>query len=67
GYTVKANENVVELMMTEAMEKKDFGNARGVRNIVDQVISNHNKRINKLDLSSLSNEEILTITDEDLG
>ena len=67
GYTVKANENVVELMMTEAMQKKDFGNARGVRNIVDQVISNHNKRINKLDLSSLSNEEILTITDEDLG
>ena len=47
------------------MTKKDFGNARGVRNLVDEVIEKHNVRMTSTDLSALSNDDIVSITDED--
>ncbi|MBR3035732.1 MAG: hypothetical protein IKI54_00360 [Lachnospiraceae bacterium] len=48
------------------MTAKDFGTARGVRNICDRTVAKQNERINQMDFSALTNEAILTITDEDL-
>ena len=69
-YGIKLyDRNVIPVLaerMQKEMQKKDFGNARGVRNLCDSVINAHNARINSLDLYSLSNDEILSITEEDL-
>ena len=67
GYTLDASEEALKDLIGKEMKKKDFGNARGIRNLCDKVISRQNERINSLDLSSLSNETILTITDSDLS
>jgi hypothetical protein len=56
---------VVRGLIEREMAKKDFGNARGVRNLVDEVIEQHNERMNRSDLSLLSNDDIVSITDED--
>lgn len=66
GYELKYSDETVKNVIGGEMNKKDFGNARGIRNIADKVIARHNERINKLDLSSLTNEAIVTITDEDI-
>ena len=65
GYELKYSDETVKNVIAGEMNRKDFGNARGIRNIADKVIARHNERINKLDLSSLTNEAIVTITDED--
>ena len=54
------------MIILEKKAGKDFGNARGVRNICDQVIARHNSRISDLNISEISNEVITTITEEDL-
>ena len=66
GYELKYSDETVKNVIGSEMNRKDFGNARGIRNIADKVIARHNERINKLDLSSLTNEAIVTITDEDI-
>ena len=66
GYTLAVSDSTVEMVLLEQSYRKDFGNARGVRNICDQIISRHNSRISALNLADLSNEQITTITDEDL-
>lgn len=66
GYLLRYPEEKLAERMQKEMQKKDFGNARGVRNLCDSVINAHNARINSLDLYSLSNDEILSITEEDL-
>ena len=66
GYVLAVSEETLSSLISTKMRQKDFGNARGVRNLCNRVIAKQNERINSLDLSSLSNETILTITDEDL-
>ena len=66
GYELNYRDETLRNVIAGEMTRKDFGNARGVRNIADKVIARHNARINTLDLSSLTNEAIVTITDEDL-
>ena len=66
GYRVQASEGLLTECMRKASAGKDFGNARGVRNLCDQAITAHNERLNRTDLSALSNEAIVTITDEDI-
>ncbi|MBR0230242.1 MAG: hypothetical protein IJL94_02525, partial [Erysipelotrichaceae bacterium] len=66
GYVLDVPENGVEMIILEKKAGKDFGNARGVRNICDQVIARHNSRISDLNISEISNEVITTITEEDL-
>ncbi|MCM1044214.1 MAG: Hsp70 family protein [Candidatus Gastranaerophilales bacterium] len=46
----------------------DFGNARGVRNCVEDVISRHNLRVSEgKDLETLSDEEFYTISKADIA
>lgn len=45
--------------------EKGFGNARGVRNTFEVVCENQSSRISKLDVSTLSDEELQTITTDD--
>ena len=55
------------LLRNSMME--DFGNARGVRNIVDAIYRKQNVRVAKLLSSSdteISNEALLTILPEDI-
>ena len=48
--------------------EKDFGNARGVRNILQKVVRNKNNRIaEKLSLGEkIDEEDFLTIKEEDI-
>ncbi len=66
GYQTRIEKTKVLELIKRESSKKDFGNARGARNTADRIIQVHNRRINEVDLGSLTNEEILTITDEDL-
>jgi SpoVK/Ycf46/Vps4 family AAA+-type ATPase len=65
GYEAEMSDAVVRDLIEREMAKKDFGNARGARNLVDEVIEQHNERMNRTDLALLSNDDILSITDED--
>ncbi len=65
GYEAEISPDVLRALIEREMAKKDFGNARGVRNLVDEVIEQHNGRMNRSDLSLLSNDDIVSITDED--
>ena len=66
GYVLDVPADSIEMIILEKKAGKDFGNARGVRNICDQVIARHNSRISALNISEISNEVITTITEEDL-
>ena len=66
GYKLDISEDKLKQLLAKRSQARDFGNARGVRNICDEVVLAHNNRINNLDLSQLSNDSIVTITDEDL-
>ena len=46
--------------------EKDFGNGRGVRNLCERAIRNHNKNLESKDLSKLSGEELSALTEADL-
>lgn len=61
-------EETVNHLLAQKSNAKDFGNARGVRNVVDKVIEARNSRIAGLIRAnkSLSAEEYCTITMEDL-
>lgn len=66
GYEDDMSDETLEKIMSREMERSDFGNARGARNLADKAIEKHNARMNESDLSTLSNDDILSITDEDL-
>ncbi len=66
GYIVSVDEDHLPEVITDASSVKDFGNARGVRNLVDRTIAAYNRRIGESDLNALSDEAILAVTDEDL-
>ena len=66
GYMLEYSEEMIRSLMEKEMQKRDFGNARGVRNLADRVIAKHNERINGMDFSQLKNEDFVTVKDEDL-
>ena len=66
GYSLDVDEDKLKQLIAEKSAARDFGNARGVRNICDQIISRHNNRLYSMDVSELTNEVITTITDSDL-
>ena len=66
GYEVKVSDEKLVPLIEENIKAKDFGNARGVRNLCDKVVEKHNERINESDLSELSDADFITIADEDL-
>lgn len=64
--TKKISEEMVAKVVIDGKAKtKDFGNARGVRNIVEKAERNKNLRIS-YNIDDLSNEELVTISPEDL-
>ena len=66
GYRVQVADALLQDRIRAEQEKKDFGNARGVRNLCDRVIAQHNERIARTDLSALTDEAFVTILDEDI-
>ena len=66
GYNLNISEDLLKKIITKKARDRNFGNARGIRNICDEVISRHNENLIRLDISELSNEVITTITDSDL-
>lgn len=66
GYNLAASkEKLTDLISCKSLAR-DFGNARGVRNLCDRVISRHNTLLFDRDVSELTNEVITTVTDSDL-
>ncbi|MDD6037415.1 MAG: Hsp70 family protein [bacterium] len=55
-------------LIEEKSQMKDFGNGRGVRNLVDQVVANMNTRITNMALSGMNpaHEALITIIPEDI-
>ena len=66
GYTLDVSEEKLRDLIEERSQDRDFGNARGVRNLCDEAISHHNSALFNYDISELTNDLITTITDKDL-
>ena len=66
GYTVNADPAFVTDYIAARSHTKDFGNARGVRNLCDDVLRNMKARLIATDdLSALTNEQLTEILPED--
>ena len=61
-------EQVGKLITQKRQQVKDFGNARGVRNLMERIEMRKNSRVAALSRSgeSISNQDILTIKVEDV-
>ena len=61
-------EQVGKLITQKRQQVKDFGNARGVRNLMERIEMKKNSRVAALSRSgeSISNQDILTIKVEDV-
>ncbi|MBE6125212.1 MAG: AAA family ATPase [Erysipelotrichaceae bacterium] len=66
GYNLAASKEKLTDLISRKSLARDFGNARGVRNLCDRVISRHNTLLFDRDVSELTNEVITTVTDSDL-
>ena len=66
GYEAEISEPVLRRLIEQRMTARDFGNARGARNLCDEIIENHNARMNRVNFAELTNDDILSITDEDV-
>lgn len=53
-------------LLSAKRRTKDFGNARGVRNVFESVLLNQNNRLGELDPASLGRKDFLLIKREDL-
>ncbi len=63
-----AAETLVKKMISELYESrgKDFANGRTMRSLFDQICKEQAKRLQGQDLSKMSNEDIMTIKEEDI-
>jgi len=50
----------------EAVKQPDFGNARGVRSIIEHAIIQKANRLLKMDIDKVSKEDVITIKPEDI-
>ncbi len=67
GFTIEKDaEEAAQALLAKRSSEKDFGNARGVRNTLDDVLRMVDQRIVLADKGSLSGEECLTIKKEDV-
>ena len=66
GYEAEISAPVLRRLIEQRMSARDFGNARGARNLCDEIIENHNARMNRVNFAELTNDDILSITDEDV-
>ena len=49
---------VLRRLIEQRMSARDFGNARGARNLCDEIIENHNARMNRVNFAELTNDDI---------
>ena len=66
GYTLDVSDEKLHALIENRSQNRDFGNARGVRNLCDEAVARHNAALFDYDVSQLTNELITTITDKDL-
>ena len=67
GYILQAGDELLTEWIGDEMQRPDFGNGRGVRNLCDRVIERQSARIaSSEDMSALSDEDIITVTEEDI-
>ena len=67
GYrNVCTSERVRQCISARKEQTRNFGNARGIRNRVEYVISNQAQRLASSDPDRLSDTDVITVTDEDL-
>ncbi|MCR4653071.1 MAG: AAA family ATPase [Eubacterium sp.] len=59
-------DDAIYAMIENQKKRKDFGNARGVRNITEKVISNQGTRIAQMDSATRSRNDFLIIRRDDL-
>ncbi len=60
-------ENDVRALISRKSRQKDFGNARGVRNVLEKILLNQKTRLSQYDADTLSRNDFLIIRKEDLG
>lgn len=60
-----SSEMIARVILDEKKKTKDFGNARGVRNIVEKAERNKNLRVSTT-AEDMSNDELITITPADI-
>lgn len=66
GYEVECDEKLIIDLINIKAQAKDFGNARGVRNLCDSVIAQHNMRISSMNFENVDDKTMITIVDDDL-
>ncbi|MBP0969130.1 MAG: AAA family ATPase [Oscillospiraceae bacterium] len=67
GYILDVDGETLSGWIEMESQKPDFGNGRGVRNLCDRSIERQSARIaSSADMSSLSDEELVTVTDSDI-
>ena len=67
GYILDVDEETLAGWIGIESQKPDFGNGRGVRNLCDRTIERQSARIaSSEDMASLTDEELITITDSDI-
>ncbi len=59
-------ENAAKDLLASKSEMPDFGNARGVENVFNEVVRNHQKRLASLDEEYISTNDIKIINEDDL-
>ena len=67
GYILDVDEETLSGWIAIESRDEDFGNGRGVRNLCDRTIEKQSARIaSSEDMSALSDEDLITITDADI-
>lgn len=59
-------DDVLYKLLEKKRKKKDFGNARGVRNVFEEVVLNQSNRLGGMNPAFLSKNDFLIIREEDL-
>ena len=66
GYLLDISKEKLNPLIERRSAEPDFGNARGIRNLCDEVVMNHNSNLKRYDLRTVSDEVLMTITNADL-
>ncbi len=59
-------EEQLELLIREKSQKPDFGNARGIRNLVGHTLDALDVRLDSVSKEALSAHDLMTVTSEDI-
>ena len=65
-YSPENDDVLMSLISMEKDKVKDFGNARGVRNVVEKIEKSRNSRLVEIINDDISDDELMTVTREDI-